>query len=489
LYQFEILIYGILFGGVFIRLYQLDWRSFWLDEAIFANILVKTNIKQIFDINLYSKGAPFTPPIFTIILHFISRIVEPNEFNLRILPAFSGILCLPLIYILTKRFFDKHTASIALFLCSFNSYFIFFSRELKQYTTEALFTLLAIYVAEKAMETNNKRTLVFFIIFCIISFGFSHSFIFILPVISIFVYLKLIEKRSHYSSLALLNLIFGFISFSLYYLLFIRNYISDILIEYWAESYVDYSSISNFIMWHFSKAYLLLSYYCSFPKALGIFHEIWIIIILSILFLGIVTCYQQRSRFFIYLIGPLCLAYLAAWLQKYPLSPRTYLFILPLLLIALAVGLRRIQLILKEVRVTPLLISLLSFFLACIYVFKPLYKYVIFYDKEYMRVEQLRPVLEQVKNQISENDFVNIHPRASIAYEFYENILNKKVIHGHINDLSFYDGNKRVWIIFTHLNEPQRKEYIKGISNERELLLTIFEPGASAYLFDFSKHY
>ena len=106
-----------------------------------------------------------------------------------------------------------------------------------------------------------------------------------------------------------------------------------------------------------------------------------------------------------------------------------------------------------------------------------------------MRVEQLRPVLEQVKNQISENDFVNIHPRASIAYEFYENILNKKVIHGHINDLSFYDGNKRVWIIFTHLNEPQRKEYIKGISNERELLLTIFEPGASAYLFDFSKHY
>ena len=39
-------------------------------------------------------------------------------------------------------------------------------------------------------------------------------------------------------------------------------------------------------------------------------------------------------------------------------------------------------------------------------------------------------------------------------------------------------------IIFTHLNEPQRKEYIKGINNERELLLTIFEPGASAYLFD-----
>jgi 4-amino-4-deoxy-L-arabinose transferase-like glycosyltransferase len=489
LYQFELFIFTIFLGGVFIRLYQLDWRSFWLDEAGLANILVKDNIKQIFNINHYSKGAPFPPPIFTIILHFISKIVEPNEFNLRILPAFSGILCLPLIYILTKRFFDRYTASIALFLCSFNSLFIFFSRELKQYTTEALFTLLAIYLAEKVMENDNKRTFLLFIIICILSFGFSHSFVFTLPVISIFVYLKLIEKSSHYSSLALLNLIFGLISFSLYYILFIRNYISDALIEYWAHSYVDYSSISNIFWWHYSKAYLLLSYYCSFPKALGILHEIWIIIFLSILFLGIVTCYQRRSRFLIYLIGPLCLAYLAAWLQKYPVEPRTYLFILPLLLITLAVGLRRIQLILKERMVTSLLISLLFFFLACTYVFKPLYKYIIFYDKEYMRVEQLRPLLEQVKSQISDNDFVNIHPRASIAYEFYDNILNKKVIHGHINNLSFYDGNKRVWIIFTHLNEPQRKEYIKGINNERELLLTIFEPGASAYLFDLSTHY
>ena len=254
LHQFKILIYGILFSGIFIRLYQLGWRSFWVDEAILANILVKDNVKQIFDINHYSKGAPFTPPIFTIILHFISRIVEPNEFNFRILPALSGILCLPLIYKLTKMFFDKYTALIALFLCSFNSYFVFLSRELKQYTTEALFTLLAIYVAEKAIKNDNKKTISFFLIICILSFGFSHSFIFTLPVISILVYLKLIEKNSHYSSLGLLNIFFGFISFSLYYILFIRHYIFDWLIEYWTPAYVDYSSILNFIRWHFSTA-------------------------------------------------------------------------------------------------------------------------------------------------------------------------------------------------------------------------------------------
>jgi hypothetical protein len=183
------------------------------------------------------------------------------------------------------------------------------------------------------------------------------------------------------------------------------------------------------------------------------------------------------------------LAYLAAWLQKYPVAPRTYLFILPLLLITLAVGLRRIQLILKEKMVTSFLVSLLFFFLACTYVFKPLYKYIIFYEKEYMRVEQLRPVLEKIKSEIGDNDFVHIHPRASIAYEFYGNILNKKVIHGYINDYTSYDDNKRVWIIFTHLNESQRKEYLKDINNEMKLLLTIFEPGASAYLFDLSTHY
>ena len=101
-----------------------------------------------------------------------------------------------------------------------------------------------------------------------------------------------------------------------------------------------------------------------------------------------------------------------------------------------------------------------------------------------MRVEQLRPVLEKIKSEISDNDFVNVHPRASIAYEFYKNILNKRVMHGRIKDSSFYDKNKRVWIIFSHLNESQRIECIKAIRNERKLLLTIFEPGATAYLFD-----
>ena len=488
LYQFELFNVAIILGGIFIRLFQLDWRSLWLDEACLANIIVKDDFEQVFNIDLYS-GFAFPPPLFTSIIHLISNTFGPNEYNLRFLSAFAGILCIPFVYILSKRFFDQYTATIALFLCSFNSILIFYSRELKQYTIEALFTLLAIYFAEKAVLNDNKRTYLFLFLICLFGFGFAHSFIFTFPIISIFVYVNVIRKDSKYSSLALLNLIFGFISFTIYYTFFLKNYISHEVIEVHSKSYVDYSSISNFIWWHLNKAYLLLSYYCSFPKALGILHEIWILIFLIILLVGIVKCYNHRSRFLIYLIGPLCLTYLAAWLQKYPVVPRTYLFILPLLLIIIAVGIRNLQLILKKKLGTSSFTPVLIFLLALCYTLKPFYKYIIFYDKEYMKVEQLRPVLEKIKSEISDNDFVNIHPRASTAYEFYGNILNKKVIHGHINDLSFYDDNKRVWIIFTHLNEPQRKEYIKDINNERELLLTISEPGASAYLFDLSTHY
>ena len=481
--QFELFNVAIILGGIFIRLFQLDWRSLWLDEACLANIIVKDDFEQVFNIDLYS-GFAFPPPLFTSIIHLISNTFGPNEYNLRFLSAFAGILCIPFVYILSKRFFDQYTATIALFLCSFNSIFIFYSRELKQYTIEALFTLLAIYFAEKAVENDNKRTFLFLFLICLLSFGFAHSFIFIFPIISIFVYANVIRKHSKYSSLALLNLIFGFISFSIYYTFFLKNYISHEVIEVHSKSYVDYSSISNFIWWHLNKAYLLLSYYCSFPKALGILHEIWILIFLIILLVGIVKCYNHRSRFLIYLIGPLCLTYLAAWLQKYPVVPRTYLFILPLLLIIIAVGFRNLQLILKKKLGTSFFTPVLILLLALCYTLKPFYKYIIFYDKEYMKVEQLRPVLEKIKSEISDNDFVNVHPRASIAYEFYKNILNKRVLHGNIKDSSFYDINKRVWIIFSHLNESQRKECIKYISNERELLLTIFEPGASAYLFD-----
>ena len=106
LYRFKFFIYVTILGGVFIRLYQLEWRSFWLEEAYLANIVVMENIDEIFNVNQYLNFA-FPPPLFTTIIHLISNIFQPNEFNLRLLPAISGILCLPLVYKLTKSFFDK----------------------------------------------------------------------------------------------------------------------------------------------------------------------------------------------------------------------------------------------------------------------------------------------------------------------------------------------------------------------------------------------
>ena len=102
-----------------------------------------------------------------------------------------------------------------------------------------------------------------------------------------------------------------------------------------------------------------------------------------------------------------------------------------------------------------------------------------------MRVEQIRPVLEKVKINNRNDDLIHIHPRASIAYKFYNSILNNKVIYGDIREHYFKeDIDKRLWIIFSHLNESQRKRYIDLMDNKRDILLTILEPGASAYLFD-----
>ena len=105
LYQFELFNVAIILGGIFIRLFQLDWRSFWLDEARLANIIVKDDFEQVFNIDLYS-GFAFPPPLFTSIIHLISNTFGPNEYNLRFLSAFAGILCIPFVYILSKRFFD-----------------------------------------------------------------------------------------------------------------------------------------------------------------------------------------------------------------------------------------------------------------------------------------------------------------------------------------------------------------------------------------------
>ena len=478
---FRVFIYVTILGGFFIRLFQLEWRSFWLDEAYLANIVVMENIDEVFNVNQYLNFA-FPPPLFTTTLYLISNILQPNEFNLRLLPAISGILCLPLVYKLTKSFFDEQTAAIALFLCSFNSIFIFFSKELKQYTTEALFALFAIYITERVIDNNRVRSFGYFLITCLLGFGFSHSFVFIFPILSIVICVNVINKRS---ILAYLNLIFGFIAFGIYYMFFLKKYIASKIIEYWTHAYVDYSSFPNFIWWHCKKTYSLFSAYSSFPKSLGILHEIYVLIILCIFFLGLYRCYKNKSRFLSYLIVPISLAYFLALIHRYPVTPRTYLFTLPLVLITIAVGLRNLGFIIKLKIKSSLAMLSFFLFLGTSYAFKPIYKYIIFYDKEYMRVEQIRTVLDKVKINIRNDDLIHIHPRATIAYKFYKNILNKKVIYGNFREYYFKDDNgKRIWIIFSHLNESQRQEYIEYMDDKRDILLTIIEPGAAAYLFD-----
>ena len=88
LYRFKFFIYVTILGGFFIRLYQLEWRSFWLDEAYLANIVVMENIDEIFNINQYLNFA-FPPPFFTTTIHLVANIFQPNELYVDSLEIFD----------------------------------------------------------------------------------------------------------------------------------------------------------------------------------------------------------------------------------------------------------------------------------------------------------------------------------------------------------------------------------------------------------------
>lgn len=174
---------------------------FWLDEALVANIM-PLSYNSIF----FKILTDIHPWFYTFLIKSWYLVFGDSEFALRSFSALSAILLLPVIYLISRKWFGKKIALITLALTSTNYFLIWFATQNRPYTLTALISLLSYYFFIEIIETPKKWKNIIYVLVTIFGF-YTHLwfyFVFGAQILSILIWRRKQKNILFYQIVALL---------------------------------------------------------------------------------------------------------------------------------------------------------------------------------------------------------------------------------------------------------------------------------------------
>ena len=181
----SILSVSILFilTGIFLRLYQLNFENYWLDELVDfwvadPNITLHATFvrRELIDDQ--------TPYLFQLFLKIYLKLFGYDPEIGRHVPLIFGVLSIPLVGILSYQVAKNNSFLLTILLVSTNIYLIKYSQETRTYTLVFLLSTINLIFYYKVISSDLicfKRIYIFFlfVIFSVLSLS-SHPFVFII---------------------------------------------------------------------------------------------------------------------------------------------------------------------------------------------------------------------------------------------------------------------------------------------------------------------
>jgi mannosyltransferase len=133
-----------------LRLYHLDFQSLWRDEmdAILFACRSLSGLAPLF----VTPG--HNGPLYYTILHFWIRLAGDSEFSVRFLSLVWGVLAVPLLFRLGRRWVGKTGGVVAALLCATSPYLVWYAQEGKMYALLFLLSVASTYVYQLALERD-----------------------------------------------------------------------------------------------------------------------------------------------------------------------------------------------------------------------------------------------------------------------------------------------------------------------------------------------
>ncbi len=492
LFDRPILPYLIITFGIAIRLIQyLANRSLWADEAVLALNIVNRSYLELLQPLDYDQGAPIG---FLMVEKLAVQILGNNEYVLRFFPFICGVWSLFLFYELGKKLIPKSSIIISLTLFASLAYLVYYSAEVKQYSSDvAIALLLYLLLLPLLQQKLNRGQIIKYSLVGAIAIWFSHPSIFILASIAGSALLINFWQKE-FSKIKQLLLIYSawVLSFVIFYFVSLRNLTgNETLTTSWGGGFPS----SPFdIIW------MLDAFGKFFYKPLGF--SKWVDGLAIVAFLvGCISCWLSRKKILLLLLSPLFMTFLASFLHQYPFRSRLVLFLTPFVIFLIAEG---GSYILTKSKSRP--IKIISIFLIILLLRQPLAKAIDLIE-EPLYSSEIKPVLSYIKKHQQPGDVLYIYQRGIYQFQYYAEKYGYQegdYIIG-VDDLDKYDGqelsitemtryekdldklrgNKRVWLLFSHTHIPAERRFLNYYLNEIGLRIDTFEkPGSYVYLYD-----
>ena len=318
--------------GVVLRVIQYSLnRSLWLDESFVALIVTKNSFLGLLNPLEHFQVAPTG---FLFIEKALVLLLGNSEYILRLFPLLAGIVSLFLFYHVARRCIQKEGAFIAVGLFSLSGHLIYYSSEVKQYSSDATIALLllavTIYIISKKF-TN--LSIVLFAAIGGLAVWFSLPSVFVLAGIGCTMSLfSMIRKEWRTNNKLLITYFIWVLSFVIFYLIYSSNISANLDKQqsFWDSNFMPFPPVSISDLKWFGKTFFdIFKSPLSIPlPGLGA---------LSFL-LGAVSIFLRDKQLFFILLSPVFFALFGSALHLYPFTGRLITFIIPFILLFIGEG-------------------------------------------------------------------------------------------------------------------------------------------------------
>jgi hypothetical protein len=489
--------WGIVLLGTALRLRQyLLNRSLWADEASLAVNLVTRDFSGLTRLLDYHQAAP----VGFLFIEKLSIVIFGNhDYIMRLFPLFAGILATYLIYKIARASFGNF-GLFAVSILSISWWLVYYSSELKQYSSDVMAALLLVYLAINCLkeDVQAKNFLILGIVGAIMIW-ISHPSVFIMVGIGLVLVLEKFTRKEYAPWTWILAIGIGWLaSFGLEYLVSLRHIVADeYLIDYWRKAYLPIPPWRD-RSWYKDTYYSFLFF--TFYRG----DNLMAVISLVLSAIGALSLLIRDRKTALLVISPFVVAVIASALQRYPLKNRFMLFLIPFALLLMAEGFRGIYGLLAKWKPDFAAVFSGILILAVIWQVVPsTYEKAISGQKD-----DIRPVLAYVAKNRLPDDIVYVFYITDPVFHYYApfygletgNIMvgvndsRKKVaLQNFEDDVDKLVGNKRVWFVFSEVvdcancqPEDTQSFYLDHINKFGVVLDSFKGSGAGAYLYDLS---
>jgi uncharacterized membrane protein len=170
--QYLILV-GITLLATALRFYNLGTWSFWYDE-----IFTLRDVNEMLNLGLLDQQ------FSRALIYLAVNVLGTNEFNARLVPALIGILTIPILFFPTRKIFGPAVALLSALFLAISPWHIYWSQNVRFYTTMLLFYTLVLFLVYFAFEEDKPWYLIASLVLLVLSVQERLFAVFLVPIVA-----------------------------------------------------------------------------------------------------------------------------------------------------------------------------------------------------------------------------------------------------------------------------------------------------------------